>query len=703
MKPWYKNIRWLAGLILVTVPGVALAGPGGGGGIVGAVLAVAAVVAAPFTAGLSLGYFAAAVIGAAAVGYMIGSTVEMMINPPSFDMPDVGSGAAESQNAGVTVNKQGTNLSIPVVYGQRKMGGIKVFLSTNGENNTNLYLAMVLAEGEINAITKVWIDDTLVWTGTTTHGETYAANQTNGFKDKFTFQAFHGTTNQTYSTLLNAASGWGTDKPLSGLAYIACKCIWPKVETNDEARANPWGGNPNIVVELQGKRVSTATNLAVSYSGLTYEQRKSFTNYFTTTAYSNNPIECFLDYLRNDTYGKGLEDSQIDFHSFYRERVRWIKDQAGNTLADSKLHTTNAVIFTDRTVMDNVKTFLLNMRSSLVYQDGKYRLVVVDNGNESSIYGETSTEALTITTDDIIDGLKVEAESGENKFNRVIVSYMGNIDGDGNKTYEAIEYTYPEAGSTLESTYQSQDNGRVVEHRITLEHITDKVTAAKLAEIILERSRKKGKTIQFQGTARLYQLEVGDVVRLQYPSLSIDGRYRVKSVIQNMDFTFAIILEEHDDVAYAFNPAPQAVTGYQRKYLGEVIPPGFTGPVLPTPTWSIPKMVTIISTTVNYVQSLNVARLAIAYSQPNDTTIKNLRIYKLTSGTGTYNLQAEVPVYTFEAGRTTEVSGTGFLSPGERGTFKLATTNEYGNESLPYLFTITAPTNTSTITNGVRF
>jgi len=185
--------------------------------------------------------------------------------------------------------------------------------------------------------------------------------------------------------------------------------------------------------------------------------------------------------------------------------------------------------------------------------------------------------------------------------------------------------------------------------------------------------------------------------------LSIDGRYRVKSVIQNMDFTFAIILEEHDDVAYAFNPAPQSVTGYQRKYLGEVIPPGFSGPVLPSPTWSIPKMVTIVSTQVRYVQSQNVARLAIAYSQPSDTTIKNLRIYKLISGTGTYNLQAEVPVYTFEAGRTTEVSGTGFLIPGEKATFKLATTNEYGNESLPYLFTITAPTNTTTITNGVSF
>ena len=383
-------------------------------------------------------------------------------------------------------------------------------------------------------------------------------------------------------------------------------------------------------------------------------------------------------------------------------------------LPPAKRHAINGVVFTDRTVMDNVKTFLLNMRSSLVYQDGRYRLVVVDNGNDYSIYNSNSEVALTITTDDIIDGLKVEAESGENKFNRVIVSYMGNIDGDGNKTYEAIEYTYPEVGSTLESTYQAQDNGRVVEHRITLEHITDKVTAAKLAEIILERSRKKGKTVQFQGTAKLYQLEVGDVVRLQYPSLGIDGRYRVKSVIQNMDFTFAIILEEHDDVAYAYNPAPQAVTGYQRKYLGEVIPPGFSGPVLPSPTWSIPKMVTVLSTEAKYVQQINSVRMAIAYTQPADTTLKFLRLYKkpLIYAAPTispppppppYQVIAEIPIYTFEPGRTTEISSTGWLDRIDFAAFRLVVVNEYGNESLPYSFNLTSPNATTTITNGVRF
>ena len=561
--------------VLLLMPGFAFAF-GGGGGIIGAIIGVVGVVLAPFTGGLSLGMTIAAVAGAAAVGYMLGSTLEMMINPPSFDMPDVSYGAAESQNAGVSFNKQGTNLNIPVVYGQRRLGGTRVFVSTNGKENKFLYIALTLCEGEINSIKNIYIDDTLVWSGSTVHGTRYTANTGGKFKDYFTFESFHGTTAQTASTLLKEASGWGDDKKLTGIAYLACKCEWPQITSNEDAKANPWQGLPNIVVELQGKKVYYPSNLAVSYSGLTYTQRKNFTNYFTTYGYSDHPVDCFLDYLRAEIYGKGLSDTQIDWHSFYKERIRWSKDQNGLVLGSDRQHLCNAIVFTDRTVMDNVKTFLLNMRSSLVYQDGEYRLVVVDNGNTSSIYGTASSIALTINEDDIIDGIKVDAESAENKFNRLIVSYMGALDGTGQKTYEPAEYTYPVPDSALESQYLAEDNNRVVEHRITLEHVTSATTAGKMAEIILERSRKKGKTISFQGTSRMYQLEVGDVVAFEYDSLSISGKFRVKNVVQNVDFTFYISLEEHDDVAYAYNPTPRTVKQYKQYQLGTDNPgPGY--------------------------------------------------------------------------------------------------------------------------------
>lgn len=697
-----KFLKYFGATLLLLAPGLALAGPGGGGGIVGAIVGVVAVVAAPFTGGLSLAYFAAAVVAGAAVGYMVGSTIEMIINPPSFDMPATSNASAESQNQGIQINKQGTNVNIPVVYGQRKIGGTRVFVSTNGTDNSNLYICLVLAEGEINSITKVWIEDTVVWAGASTHGGSYSASTSN-FQTYFSFQTFHGTTTQSASSLLKEASGWGDDKQLKGLAYIACKCVWPKITTNDEAKKNPWNGIPNITVEIQGKRVSYPTNLGITYTGLTYEQRQAFskTNYLATTGYSNNPVDCLLDYLRNPIYGKGMADTQIDWHSFYSARVRWIKDQAGSNLADNKIHKTNAVLFTDRTVMDNVKTFLLNMRSALVYQDGRYRLVTVDNGNESSIYAATSTSVMTVNENDIIDGIRIEAEKGENKYNRVIVSYMGYVDGAGDKTYEPVEYTYPEADSSLETTYLAQDNNRVVETRITLEHITDATTAAKLAQIILERSRNKGKTITLHGTSRLYQLEIGDVITLQYSSLSINGQYRVKNIVQNVDFTFQITLEEHNDVTYAYNPTPQVVSSYQSSVIGsgDVV----TGPVFPNNG----RVGTVTGVPVTTVESEFLANpdrvvLRVYYTEPTDTTLRKLRIYSQDFNTGSYYQFQEFDVVSGNPGRQAQWQQP--VSPSTRYKLRVHSVDAQGQEGSPYYFDITTTNlNTSTLTNGVQF
>jgi hypothetical protein len=158
---------------------------------------------------------------------------------------------------------------------------------------------------------------------------------------------------------------------------------------------------------------------------------------------------------------------------------------------------------------------------------------------------------------------------------------MGNTDGEGNRTYEPIEYTFPEPNSSKASQFLAQDGDRLVETRITMEHITDATTAGKLAQLICDRARTKGKTVTFQGTSRLFQLEVGDVVTLNYSSLSISGKFRVKNIVQNADFTFQIILEEHEDVTYAFNPKPITVKGYTSAVLGSPIqPPGAV--IIPT-------------------------------------------------------------------------------------------------------------------------
>ena len=75
---------------------------------------------------------------------------------PKPELPDF---TQDADAQGVLVNKQSNNANIPVIYGKRLVGGTRVFLETSGADNQYLYGALVLCEGEINAITKIKVDD----------------------------------------------------------------------------------------------------------------------------------------------------------------------------------------------------------------------------------------------------------------------------------------------------------------------------------------------------------------------------------------------------------------------------------------------------------------------------------------------------------------------------------------------------------------
>ena len=78
---------------------------------------------------------------------------------PIPDIPDFGDLNQDQQAKGVLVNKASANASIPIVYGTRRVGGNIVFLETSGTDNQYLYMALVVSEGEIDDITKIFIND----------------------------------------------------------------------------------------------------------------------------------------------------------------------------------------------------------------------------------------------------------------------------------------------------------------------------------------------------------------------------------------------------------------------------------------------------------------------------------------------------------------------------------------------------------------
>ena len=115
---------------------------------------------------------------------LLGDIIGFLVGADFDDMED--------QARGALVNKQSNIDPIPVVYGKRKVGGVRVFVSTGGgKKNEYLHIALVLCEGEIQAIDEVYINDKI-----STHSD---------YSGLLSITKKLGTDGQQYASILSGA------------------------------------------------------------------------------------------------------------------------------------------------------------------------------------------------------------------------------------------------------------------------------------------------------------------------------------------------------------------------------------------------------------------------------------------------------------------------------------------------------------------
>ena len=85
-----------------------------------------------------------------------------VLRPKVPEIEDFGTNEFDDFERGLLINKQSNDANIPVIYGERLVGGTRVFMETSGTDNTYLYMAIVMSEGEINSIEEVRVDDKVV-------------------------------------------------------------------------------------------------------------------------------------------------------------------------------------------------------------------------------------------------------------------------------------------------------------------------------------------------------------------------------------------------------------------------------------------------------------------------------------------------------------------------------------------------------------
>lgn len=557
---------------------------------------------------------------------------------------------ANDEQRGVLVNKESNIEQIPVIYGERRVGGVRVFVSTDGTyktvggstnwysgyhpdtesyddvsptpTNEYLYIALVMAEGEVESITDFLIDDLPITDPK--------------YSGLVGIDVYLGGDDQTMpdtALLREANEFWTADHRLRGVAFLGVRLKW-----DEEA----FSGIPDITAVVKGKKV--------------YDPRTD------TTAWSDNPALCIRDYLTNTRYGKGLPLSAIDDVAIAAaanacDESVTLYDGGGS----GKLFTCNAVLDTSRTLFDNLNTLLLGCRGFLPYSQGQYRLKI--DGSRSSEF--------TFTNDTIIGGIQIKGESKDDKFNRVTVKFP-NPDAN----WQPDTAIWPPAGSAEESAYLAEDGGVLLHEELELDTITNYYQARDLARVILLRSRN-AMTCAIKTTSEALQLEVADVVSITHSTPGwVAKPFQVIGMQLNDDGTVDLALLEYDSTIYTWESGTQQ-TAYPDTNLPDPFTVGTISNITITETTTLGSDGTVIPTGL------------IQWDTAYDKLVNQYEIqYKLTSEADTEfkSIFTSVPKYEFynaEVGTSVTIRIRAINSLNVKGAFTTATFTINGDQAAP--------------------
>ena len=227
----------------------------------------------------------------------------------------------------ILANKTSAGGKIPVIYGTRRVGAQIIYMDVSANDSRDLYVVYALSVGECDEILGRTIEldgnpltdsarfrdggyigsdkissgagslNTVSQNGTGIDAGAGQFGTSPTSKYRYVMNLHHGAASQTADPMLVASMpNWTSAHRLDGICYIAAHYGYDK--------EGIWSGVPQLTVQVRGKKVFDPRD-----SGQTFGT-------VSTYEYSDNPALCFLDYITNNEYGKGLTQSQINMSTF---------------------------------------------------------------------------------------------------------------------------------------------------------------------------------------------------------------------------------------------------------------------------------------------------------------------------------------------------------------------------------------------------
>jgi len=546
--------------------------------------------------------------------------ISWLKKPDTPDTPNMDS-IPEQVAKGVLVNKTSSNAPLPVIYGQRKIGGVAVFLETSGTDNEFLYMIFALCEGGVESCEQIYIDDKLVtWSGTLTHGteRTVGSGDSNFYKDsdsKISVTWYDGRDDQTYNTTVGALSSWTSNHRLRGVSYLAFKFKW-----NQDC----FMGIPDVKAVIKGRKVYDP-NLDGTKTGGSGSHREDTAS---TWAWSNNPVLCTLDYMRNTRFGLGIANSYFDGDYADWQTAADVCDTDVTPYGSASaidLLDMNHVLDTKKKCIDNLKQMVSGFRGYLNYANGEYKVLAESTGSAS----------ISLTEDNILGGIKVSSLSRNSRFNRVIVTFV-----NPDKNYQADEIQWPPvddsglASADRHATMKTADGNFLQEGRFDFPTITNIYQAEELAEVICRRSRNN-MNVALRCDATGLDLMVGELVNVTHATPAFSAKtFRVQGMQVNSDLTVELQLTEYQAAFYTWATKTQAAT----------IP----DTTLPNPfSVTAPASVTLTDELIEYSDGIVITRLNVAIGASTDKFVQYYQVETKKTSESDYKVIAKGTVLNY--------------------------------------------------------
>ena len=509
---------------------------------------------------------AVVVVGAYAGTQLLGSMVP--------DMPDDLSAQAQS----VLANQQGSTNPLPVIYGERRVGGTPIFYHVSGENNEFLNVVYAIAEGEIQGVNQIYLNNDPLPTKMAQvppwNRDGFYNAVTAKYDGLVTYRIYKGTETQTadQGLILDTRGTWTSSDRLLGVAYAIVKFKFePEVFGST--------GIPQVNFDVIGKKTRSTTS-----DGTTYK------------IFSNNPADCIEDYLTNTIYGRSIPNSQIDSTSFTTARniCNTEVTVGGKT---QKKYTCNGVLNTNNKALENIEKLLTCCRGSLIFSGGKYKLLIDDTG----------TAVQTFDEDNIVGAFELSLGGKEYKANKIRANFF-NKNRDMQGDFAIVE----------SSTFKAEDNGLSLERAIELP-FTDQMERAQMISTINMKQSRQSLVFKFTSTIVGLRAEIGDVVFISLESLgwntlnSNQGKkFKImKLAIKNND-EVDITAREYDDDVYNFGLIQGEDTAPNTNL------PNFSSVDKPTIATPTEELIPIPPTLFN--------RVTINWTQPNKSSVESYEI-----------------------------------------------------------------------------